>query len=66
MIQLCQFTNRTTKKPVLINPTAVNAVYAEAGDDRGQYVRLIIGDRIIDVTESFDTVSVALVGDVPF
>ncbi|MGN6589474.1 MAG: hypothetical protein ACTHKE_04205 [Sphingomicrobium sp.] len=65
-IHLIEFTNATTKKPVLINPAHVSAVYAEAGDGKNKYTRLLLGDRIVDVTESFSNVSTALVGEVPF
>lgn len=65
-INLIQFKNAATKKPVLINPAHVTAVYAEAGDGKNKYTRLLLGDRIVDVTESFSNVSTALVGEVPF
>lgn len=63
-INLIQFINATTKKPVLINPLHVSAVYAEAGTDKAKYTRLLLGDRIIDVIDSFSNVEGALTGEV--
>ena len=62
-INLIQFKNAATKKPVLINPAHVTAVYAEAGDGKNKYTRILLGDRIIDVTDSFSEVGGVLTGE---